>query len=722
MVYLRRVLIFLLLSACLCSAGISQPAPDKPWFQPVSVQYNLQPELTGAKLSKLVVDYNDIVYALSDKGLLRLSGMQLVRDTRYTPLADEIPVDIFTQEGTGHLFYLFNNRVLTNGYAGVPYYEIPANRFSLLAVSESGDVLLAGAGVATLIHDGRMQNLEEAPPEPRRLFINEGKFYVQAANGIYTLKGNRFQLLHAADNITGISFGPTQIFLGTPDGYYSIDRVSGSELGELQIHNPANSIRSLLYLKKKLWAGTANGLFMRDITGRFRYFASRRWLKEDDVSALAADSKGNIYALTASGISKIEFRLMTLHDKAEFFQNRIRQSHIRYGLISEVSFTKPGDPSTARMVDTDNDGLWTAFYLGSQAFRYAVTKEKTAKRYAWEAFEAYERLVSINPLHGFSARTFERKGFKNSDPSVWHVSPDTSWEWKGTTSSDEFVGYIWIASLINEFVAETPSEHRRVADYMDRILTHLLEHNYCFIDANGKPTLWGRWDPDYINHIPATVGDRKLGSVIIIAGLQLGYSLTGKEIYKEAAYKLMYQSGYLENMMTSYSKIGRTAGVFHMGIDIGSGSWNHSDDEMAFLTYRVLYRYAFTPELRKKYAWIIHDHWQIEKPERNAVWNLVSLETGGSFDKSSTLWHLRGFPLDLVSWTIRNSQRKDLEFLPENFREQSTKELIPPDEAPLHRHNANAFQLDGGNGGRNALAGDEFLLPYWMARYLKVID
>jgi hypothetical protein len=30
--------------------------------------------------------------------------------------------------------------------------------------------------------------------------------------------------------------------------------------------------------------------------------------------------------------------------------------------------------------------------------------------------------------------------------------------------------------------------------------------------------------------------------------------------------------------------------------------------------------------------------------------------------------------------------------------------------------------LDGGENGMSELAGDEYLLPYWMARYLKVLQ
>ena len=80
--------------------------------------------------------------------------------------------------------------------------------------------------------------------------------------------------------------------------------------------------------------------------------------------------------------------------------------------------------------------------------------------------------------------------------------------------------------------------------------------------------------------------------------------------------------------------------------------------------------------------------------------------------------------MDLIDWKIINSHRKDLEFIPENFRRQTIKEVLPPDELPINRHNSNRFDLDGGddNGGTELSAGDIWLLPYWMGRYLKIIS
>lgn len=708
------------LMGILGAARLHAQLHDEPFLQAVSVKYTLDPSLAGTVLKKVVVDYNDLAYVLSTKGVLRTQGSTLVKDLRYSALAQKQPLDLCAQEGAGHLYYLFADKVLTNGYAGIPYFNLPANKYAMLVVNQSGDILLAGGKEAAIVRNGRLMSLKPPASTIRSVYSFKNIFYILSNDGISVQEGNSFRLLHASTQIRSIMFKGDVISIGTGNGYYGVSIPTGDTSFTLQTRLPVQNTLKLASIGNNVWGGTPKGVYAHQPQGGYRYYASRRWLTEDSVIDLSGDSRGNAFVLTSGGLNKIDFIQETLADKAAYFQDKIRQRHIRYGFISHVTLDVPGDFSSARMTDTDNDGLWSAFYLGSQAFRYQVTHDPSAKRYAWEAFEAFERLLSVNPLKGFPSRTFERKGFKVSDPDRWHPSQDPEWEWKGTTSSDEFVGYIFIAAVLNDMVAETESEKQRVASFMDKILMHIIDNNYYFIDADGKPTLWGRWNPEYINAFPETVGDRKLGSTTIIAGLQLGYALTGKELYKKEAFRLIDEHGYLRNMIVPYSRIAVTP-TKHMGVTLGDG-WNHSDDEMAFLTYWVLQRYAFNEELKKQYNGIITDHFEMEKPERNALWSLIAYGTSGDIDKPSMLWHLREFPLDLVSWTIRNSHRQDIEKLPPNIRDQSTKELLPPGEQPMHRHNSNAFHLDGGNGGKSELAGDEYLLPYWMARYLQVID
>jgi hypothetical protein len=714
-----RIAHLVVLTACIFTAHAE---PDKPFRQAVSVKYPLSGSLKGAVLNKIVTDYNDNVYVLSDKGVLRISNNDLVKDLRYTPLANTIPLDITAQEQSSYLYYLYNDHLLSNAHAGKPFAEFPGGKYSRIAVSADGTVLLAGENALALATSGIVNELPEKIPGIISIEVHHGIFYLLSSTELYALANGTLKKIQAGKNFNAIAFRGNEIIIGTSEGFYGISAVTGDTITSLQVKVPVQDVRCMTVVKGNLWAGTGEGGFMQLPSKGYRYYASNRWLEQDKVKGISSDSKGNIYFLTDGAVNEISFPLFTLAEKAKYYQDKIRDRHIRYGFIANATFQRPGDISTAQLTDTDNDGLWSAFYLGSQAFRYAVTGDKDAKRYTWEAFEAFERIISINPLKGFPARTFERTGFKNSDPDRWHDSQEKGWEWKGTTSSDEFVAYIWVAAIMSEMTAQTKDEKQRVATFIDKILTHIIDNDYNFVDADGKPTLWGRWNPSYINSYPETVGDRRLGSTTIIAGLQLGYKLTGKDRYKSEALKLMNENGYLKNIQLPYTNIKATPGVLHEGIDMGDGGWNHSDDEMAFLTYWVLYRYAFNDDLKKRYAAAIEDHWRIELPEKNALWNLIAYGTIGKIDKTATFWHLREFPIDLIRWNVKNSHRKDIELLPSNFRNQYTKELLPPGETPIHRHNSNAFILDGGENGMSELAGDEYLLPYWMARYLKVIQ
>ncbi len=186
----------------------------------------------------------------------------------------------------------------------------------------------------------------------------------------------------------------------------------------------------------------------------------------------------------------------------------------------------------------------------------------------------------------------------------------------------------------------------------------------------------------------------------------------------------MQKHGFLTNLMRPMSQIASAPDTADELSRLLSDGWNHSDDEMYFLGYWGLYRYALNETLKAKYRAAILDHWQAERPEKEAAWNIFTAMTGvKDFDLSESVNYLQRYPLDLIEWKVTNSERKDIERIPENFRGQSISEVLPPDEMPIHRHNANLFQIDGGNGGESEKsAGDIWLLPYWMGRYLGVIS
>ncbi len=706
-----------LAAAAAATAGV----PDTPFRQPVAVQFTRHPELSHARFEKLAVDADDRVYVLSERGVARLFDGTLALDKSYRPLAGRRAWDLTLQDG--RLWQLFDDEFLSTEYAGRYVGALPRGTFRRLAVARDFRALLAGPGGLALWGNDRLTPVPLAAPLAEvRLYAADNLFYVLAGDQIFRLEAGQLMLLHRGEQLTTLAFRGEEILVGTRRGYYGLHARTGRLTLPLQEQVPVPEVTALAPTATGVWVGTPRGVYFHANTGDFRYFAGRRWLPEDHVLDLQPDRRGDLYVLTPAGVTQIQFTELTLAAKAAHYEHKIRQRHIRYGFCAELRLRSPGDPASAEMIDTDNDGTWSSYYLASQAFRYAVTGDESARAHAWQTFEALERLQAIHPLEGFPARTFERTGFKVSDPERWRVAPDPRWEWKGHTSSDEITAHTFAYAVLYETAARTPAEKARIAAAYDRILTHILRHNLYLVDVDGQPTLWGRWHPEYVNHYPPTVVDRRLNSAQIIAFLQFGYHLTGKPAYRDKAFELFQQHGYLANITNSMAHIRATPGVVFRGHDMGD-EWNHSDDLLAFVNYWTLYRYAFNEELRRLYAAAIADHWALERIERNPLWNFIYALTGArDFDLDGALWTLRHFPLDLVTWTVQNSHRQDLTRLPPNFRHQPIRELLPPDERPIMRWNGNPFRLDGGAGGHTELAGDEFLLPYWMGRYLKLLD
>jgi hypothetical protein len=94
------------------------------------------------------------------------------------------------------------------------------------------------------------------------------------------------------------------------------------------------------------------------------------------------------------------------------------------------------------------------------------------------------------------------------------------------------------------------------------------------------------------------------------------------------------------------------------------------------------------------------------------------------WDRDESLRTLREIPMDTISWTVRNSHRLDVSMDPlaDRFGRRQALIVLPYDELPMSKWNGNPYNLDGGNGGRSEDDGAYFLLPYWMARYHKLID
>ena len=703
---------------------------DKPFVQDYSIKYNN--ENKDVKLQKVVSDRNGYIQILSDKGLLRPRAGQLlfpgtfVKDVQDLPTSDKKIAGIGTYQD--QLVYVDDKAVLSNAWAGKLFsrHEMPAAR--ILAGGNDFTFLISDGKNLALLKDS--QKLWEGSLSGKNIIdikfdAQNNLFWILTPESVSSFNPENKELkeVYSGSNLTCFEATAGRIIVGTTDGYFEIDGKTGKQNVDLQRKMPWTELTSVAAIDGKIWFGSTWGAMKLNDDGKFSYYAGKRWIPSDTVVNIAAGSDNSVLILTNAGLGQIFFKVMTLHEKAVFYEKQVRERHIRTGFNGALGRMTEGDVTTGTLENSDNDGLWTSMYLASQAFRYSVTKEDEALQNVRESLDAMERLYTINPMKsGFPSRSFQRSGYNNND-KPWRPTEDPEWDWKSTTSSDEAIGHIFAFSVIAELV-DVPELKERSILLIDTLMSHTLKNNYYLIDWDGQPTRWARWNPEYVNARPEMVGDRKINASNYIAMLQTAYHFTKKEKYKEAAFKLMNEHGYFTNMMRPMSQIGRAPETAdELSRELSDG-WNHSDDEMYFLGYWGLYRYALNDTLKAHYKNQVVDHWQAERPEKEGLWNIMTGVVGNEdYDYENAAWYLRGYPLDLVDWTVQNSHRKDIEMMEPNFRNQTIKEVLPPGELRVSRHNANRFDLDSHGGGRSEeSAGDIWLLPYWIGRYLNVIS
>jgi hypothetical protein len=250
----------------------------------------------------------------------------------------------------------------------------------------------------------------------------------------------------------------------------------------------------------------------------------------------------------------------------------------------------------------------------------------------------------------------------------------------------------------------------RVKGLVDRIMTHIVDHNFEMVDLDGLATRWAVWNPDSLNHSQRWMYEKGINSLQILAFLKSASHVTGNPKYEKAYNFLVKEHHYLDNMLVQ-----KMYGPYEV---------NHSDDELSFLPYYTLLRYGKDSPDLAIYSKSLNRSWKAEEGDRIPIWNFIaSIGLGKDCGLTVAEQEMQQIPLDIRSWPMYNSHRWDVRKSTINdrfFKPQATKPIPTPERA-ISKWNSNTYQMDGGGDGLSEDDGAFYLLPYWMARFHKIL-
>ncbi len=467
---------------------------------------------------------------------------------------------------------------------------------------------------------------------------------------------------------------------------------------------------------RDLWIGTTTGV-IRKVRDQYHYFGADHWLPGNHVHDIAVDGQ-TVYIATDAGIGILRYEPYTLRKKAAYFEQKLEKwGHKRLGFVHELSWN--GHQQTWHREVSDNDGGCTAHYLAAMCFKYAVTGDESARLEATNAFEAMRWLQTITGTEGFFGRAIWAVGVDQGSistrgsgglPAKWYATDDGLWQWKGDTSSDEVNSHYYAVSLFHDLVANK-SQKNNASDHLARIAKHIIDNGWVLRDMDGKPTRWGRWDPEYLLQ-PYGYESRGLNGMEAQSYIWTAYALS-----PEPDAKQYFKQGLDQLFKLNYHRYTAREKVTFPPENVVT--W---DDELAFRSLHPLITYCDDPYLRSIYLRALQRHWEILRMQKIPFFNFMyGGLTGNDCEAAEATQHLREWSLDTVSHNFRNSHRSDLATEPGYTPYIGGTRGISPRNLACTWGSRTAIRYDGGGNSQQVTPPVGWLEDYWMGRYYGMI-
>ena len=722
-----------------------------PFEQFTRTVYTTDEGLLSNQATAICFDKKGNLLVGTDKGLSRFEGGKFI--TVDTGSDDAVNV-LFCAEN-GHVFVGAGNRLVEfNGKRKLKTKEYSSKIVDFKIDDDETQWILTESRLYRKRKGSDDHDLEIGVPGDgtKLAVLSDNKVYVGTkGNGLHALTGKRWHWSELMEDMTGLLSNTVNcvdfdkagyVWIGTDKGVCVYDDKSYWLDCKKTFGLPDANITDMTTDKEgNRYYATTTGLIYQH-HGILSYYGYKRWIPDPCATAVAVTDDGKtICVATKNGLSIITKQTMTLEEKAKYFRDLAEKFNVRkdgYCLGRALDHKGVVDENEGYIFTSDNDGLWTGLYLVTLCYEYAVTKDKKIRDLARRSLGAMIRLTTITGKDGFTARGIrykdERFFQQSNSPEEWHVVEDGEVEWLGETSSDEMTGHYFAYSTYYDLVAND-EEKALIAGVVKKITDHIIDNDFHLVDVDGKPTTWANWDPKDLNDNHKWIYEKGTNTLEILGFLKIAKKMTGDSKYDDVFNSLVRDNHYGMNIMQ---------------YRIPDGHLLHIDDQLCFLSAMMLLNNTDDSAIRSLAMMGLTHHFDDERIEHNAMFDVIyGALTGERCDVDEIANELVDLPLDMVSWEVYNSHRKDLEW---DHRPEELG-MVPQLFVPLEPHerricnsDGNRFVCDCGceelfdqeEGDRPATmimypgvscskgmdldVGLNFLIPYWMGRYYGIIE
>lgn len=186
----------------------------------------------------------------------------------------------------------------------------------------------------------------------------------------------------------------------------------------------------------------------------------------------------------------------SLAAKAAALDARVRDKLLDDGLIRTVREDEAGVVLSREHLPST--GLWTAIYLASQSFRWAVTRDPQALENARVVVEGLHHLTAVTGVPGLWGRAYHRPGFTYSGDVAgrphWVASTAPGyegWVFNDDVSKDTMDGILFGYATALDLLGD-PDIRARITEDVLAFARHLVQNRLQIIDHTGEVTEHGR--------------------------------------------------------------------------------------------------------------------------------------------------------------------------------------------------------------------------------------